>query len=201
MVETEENHPNEALEDEDTEEDPAQFIPTTEIPDIILVEEDEFTEKIDDSNIINNHHEDQQGLEEAVKENTINESLKADLPRATEDKSQLESLDLDLERDEMVTAEFLQPEVEVITAAAPILTDHVEVPSSPGPHRDPEGEAEVEGDPPPPPPPKLAFQDDSSVSEEKQKKGAEDGNNSGEMPILGYRFKLEFRYFIPYFRE
>ena len=201
MVETEENHPNEALEDEDTEEDPAQFIPTTEIPDIILVEEDEFTEKIDDSNIINNHHEDQQGLEEAVKENTINESLKADLPRATEDKSQLESLDLDLERDEMVTAEFLQPEVEVITAAAPILTDHVEVPSSPGPHRDPEGEAEVEGDPPPPPPPKLAFQDDSSVSEEKQKTGAEDGNNSGEMPVLGYTFMFGFIYFIPYFRE
>ena len=200
MVEKEENHPNEALEYEDTEEDPAQFIPTTEIPDIILVEEDEFTEKIDDSNIINNLHEDQQGLEEAVKENTINESLKADLPRATEDKSQLESLDLDLERDEMVTAEFLQPEVEVITAAAPILTDHVEVPSSPGPHRDPEAEAAVEGDPPPPPP-KLAFQDASSVSEEKQKKGADDENNSGEMPILGHRFMFELRYFIPYFRE
>ena len=200
MVETEENHPNEAIENEDTEEDPAQFIPTTEIPDIILVEEDEFTEKIDDSNIINNLHEDQKILEESVKENTINESLKADLPRATEDKSQLESLDL-AERDEMVTAEFLQPEVEVITAAAPILTDHIEVPPSPGPHRDPEAEAGVEEDPPPPPPPKLAFQDDSSVSEEKQKKGAEDGNNSGEMPVLGYTFMFGFIYFIPYFRE
>ena len=61
----------EASDCEDTDED-LTIIPTTDIPEVILVEEDEFTEKINESTeIFDNIKQVQLSLDEAVKENKV----------------------------------------------------------------------------------------------------------------------------------
>ena len=182
---TDENNVDvEASDCEETEED-VTLVPTTDIPEVILVEEDEFTEKIDESTgMINNIQQVQLSLNEAVKENKVNESLTvAGLPKveATQvKKERLEDTDL-----QVVETKFDQPEVEIINAAETILPEE---PSSPTSPRDSENK---ESDPTPLPPPKIAFQEESSISKENDenssKAEAEISSSSEKMLTLGKR--------------
>ena len=149
------------------------------------MEEDEFTEKIDESTeILKNIQEVQLSLDEAVKENKVNESLvgAGGLPRVEATQPKIESKeDTDLQ---VVETKFDQAEVEIINAAETII----EEPSSP---TSPRNSDHKETDPtPPPPPPKIAFQEESSISKENQENSAKteaEINSSNEMPTLGRR--------------
>ena len=150
------------------------------------MEEDEFTEKIDESTeIFKNIQQVQLSLDEAVKENKVNESLvgAGGLPRVEATQPKIESKeDIDLQ---VVETKFDQAEVEIISAAETISTEEPASPTSPrfSDHK--------ETDPtPPPPPPKIAFQEESSVSKENQDNSAKteaEINSSNEMPTLGRR--------------
>ena len=152
-------------------------IPTTDIPEVILVEEDEFTEKIDDSTeILKNIQEVQLSLDEAVKENKVNESQTmpgASLPKVdTSQKECVEDFDV-----QVVETKFDQPEVEIINAADTIVAEEPSSPTTPrySDHC--------------PPPPKIAFQEESSISQENYensaKTEAENNLTSSEMVPLG----------------
>ena len=171
----------EASDCEDTDED-LTIIPTTDIPEVILVEEDEFTEKINESTeIFDNIKQVQLSLDEAVKENKVNESQTmpgASLPKVeTSQKECVEDFDV-----QVVETKFDQPEVEIINAADTIVAEEPSSPTTPrySDHKETDHC---------PPPPKIAFQEESSISQENYensaKTEAENNLTSSEMVPLG----------------
>lgn len=150
------------------------LIPTTDIPEVILVEEDEFTEKIDKSTeILTNIQNVQLNLDEVVRENKVNESITgASFPRAETTQTESCTEDFDVQ---VIETKFDQPEVEIINAAETILTEEQS--------HTPRCSDDKEGDPTPPPP-KMAFQEESSISKQPNEKTEDDINS---MPNLGRR--------------
>ena len=95
------NDVEESSDCEDIEDDLNDMVPTTDLPEIILVEEDEFTEKIDESSILNNIREVQQSLDDAVKENKVNQCMTPAQPELTkleESQPKLEKLEVGTDR-------------------------------------------------------------------------------------------------------
>ena len=86
------------------------------------MEEDEFTEKIDKSTeILNNIQTVQLNLDEAVKENKVNESIITGTSVPSVETHQTESLeDFDLQ---VIETKFDQPELEIINAADTNFTE------------------------------------------------------------------------------
>ena len=139
------------------------------------MEEDEFTEKIDEfTEQKNDIQKVRLSLDEAVKENKINESLSGtSVPRVEATLSETESLEnSDLE---IVETTFDKPDVEIINSAEPILTEEQPIVNS----------ERKEADPAPPPLPKIAFQEESPINKQKNEKSAETETDICEMPTLG----------------
>ena len=187
-----ENDPQEASEYEEEEEDQTLVVPTTDLPEITLVVEDEYTEKIDESDVIKNIREVQQSLEQAERENKVNESVETVKEKEKEEvveQSKEESQEK-VEETKQETGEFAQPEVEVITAA-----EKTEVPPSPGGQKDTESQVKEEQGSPTPPPPKLAFQEETSNLKENSQTetpaSQEESAASTDLPVLGIRVLFE----------
>lgn len=100
---------------EEEEDDYLSNVPHTDLPDVILVEEDEHTEKIDNEATSENKNSLDQP-QAAEKDNQVNEKMLKRIPETIQTNTRTETIETRPDSPRIASQEYTQPQVEVINA-------------------------------------------------------------------------------------